>query len=92
LFDQFDQQYFLYQRIKDFRELPDARFVMGDDQLGRWAQSENLLKWLNKVGEEALSPATLTAATEPEIRALATCFAKYQELLSENNSLDFSGI
>ncbi|WP_163014226.1 UvrD-helicase domain-containing protein, partial [Pseudomonas viridiflava] len=82
LFDQFDQQYFLYQRIKDFRELPDARFVMGDDQLGRWEQSENLLKWLNKVGEEALSPATLTAATEPEIRALATCFAKYQELLS----------
>ena len=92
LFDQFDQQYFLYQRIKDFRELPDAQLVMGDDQSGRWAQSENLLKWLNKVSEEALDAPTLAAAPEVEIRALAGCFAKYQELLHENNSLDFSGI
>lgn len=92
LFDQFDQQYFLYQRIKEFRELPDAQLVMGDDQSGRWAQSESLLKWLNKVSEEALDAATLAAAPEVEIRALAACFAKYQELLHENNSLDFSGI
>lgn len=92
LFDQFDQQYFLYQHIKDFRELPDAQLVMGDDQTGRWAQSENLLKLVNKVSEEALDATTLAAAPEPEIRALATCFAKYQELLHEHNSLDFSGI
>jgi DNA helicase-2/ATP-dependent DNA helicase PcrA len=92
LFDQFDQQYFLYQHIKDFRELHDAQLVMGDDQTGRWAQSENLLKWLNKVSEEALDATTLAAAPEPEIRALAACFAKYQELLHEHNSLDFSGI
>lgn len=92
LFDQFDQQYFLYQRIKYFRELPDAQFVIGDEQTGRWAQSEKLLKWLNKVSEEALSPAALAAAPEIEIRALAACFVKYQELLHENNALDFSGI
>lgn len=92
LFDQFDQQYFLYQHIKDFRELPDAQLVMGHDQTGRWAQSENLLKWLNKVSEEALNAATLAVAPEVEIRALATCFAKYQEMLNDHNSLDFSGI
>lgn len=92
LFDQFDQQYFLYQHIKEFRELSDAQLVMGDDATGRWSQSENLLKWLNKVAEEALDLATLATASEVEIRALASCFAKYQELLLENNSLDFSGI
>lgn len=92
LFDQFDQQYFLYQHIKDFRSLPGAELVMGNDQTGRWAQSENLLKWLNKVGEEALDASALAAANEPEVRALANCFAKYQELLLEHNSLDFSGI
>ncbi|PLC48030.1 DNA helicase UvrD [Pollutimonas subterranea] len=92
LFDQFDQQYFLYQRIKEFRSLPDAQLVMGEDQSGRWKQSENLLKWLNKVGEEALDVAALVAAPDPEIRALAACFVKYQELLLEHNSLDFSGI
>ncbi len=92
LFDQFDQQYFLYQHIKDFRELPDAELVMGDAQTGRWAQSENLLKWLNKISEEALDASTLSTAKEVEIRALASCFTKYQELLHEHNSLDFSGI
>ena len=55
-------------------------------------QSENLLKWVNKVSEEALNATDLATATEPEIRALAACFAKYQELLHEHNSLDFSGI
>jgi len=92
VFDQFDQQYFLYQRIKQFRELPDARLVMGDDESGRWAQSEQLLKWLNKVSEEALDLAQLECAPDVEVRALAKCFRKYQELLLENNCLDFSGI
>ncbi len=66
LFDQFDQQYFLYQHIKDFRELPDAELVIGDNQTSRWAQSENLLKWLNRVSEEALDASVLAAATEVE--------------------------
>lgn len=92
LFDQFDQQYFLYQHIKQFREIPDAQLVMGEEQAGRWAQSESLLKWLNKVCEEALDQATLDAAPDVEVRALAACFRKYQELLLENNCLDFSGI
>jgi DNA helicase-2/ATP-dependent DNA helicase PcrA len=92
LFDQFDQQYFLYQRINEFRPLPDVQLVMGDDLSGRWAQSEQLLKWLNKVSEEALDLAELETAPDVEVRALAACFRKYQELLHEHNCLDFSGI
>ncbi len=92
LFDQFDQQYFLYQKINEFRELDDAQLVMGDDQTGRWAQSEQLMKWLNKVSEEALDPNALEAAPESAVRALARCFQKYQVLLNEANCLDFSGI
>lgn len=92
LFDQFDQQYFLYQRMNEFRVLPDAELVMGNDRLGRWSQSENLLKWVNKVGEEALDVDVLKQAPEPEVRALACCFEKYQELIHEANCLDFSGI
>jgi DNA helicase-2/ATP-dependent DNA helicase PcrA len=92
LFDQFDQQYFLYQKINEFRPLPDAQLLMGDDQKGRWSQSNELLKWLNKVSEEALDIAALAKAKEPEVRALAACYRRYQELLNEHNSLDFSGI
>ena len=92
LFDQFDQQYFLYQRMNEFRVLENAQLVMGDDQIGRWSQSEQLLKILNKVSEEALNLVDLESAADIEVRALASCFRKYQELLLENNSLDFSGI
>ncbi|MBF6650214.1 ATP-dependent DNA helicase [Methylobacter sp. BlB1] len=92
MFDQFDQQYFLYQRINEFRSVPDAQLVMGDDYTGRWKQSEQLLKWINKVGEEALDPVQLEIAPDVEVRALAACYHKYQELLHENNCLDFSGI
>ena len=72
--------------------MPDAQLVMGDDHTGRWSQSEQLLKWINKVSEEALDVATLDAAPDVEVRALTACFRKYQELLHEHNSLDFSGI
>jgi DNA helicase-2/ATP-dependent DNA helicase PcrA len=92
LFDQFDQQYFLYQRIKEFRAIPDANLVMGDDGIGRWKQSENLLHWLNKVSEEALDADVLAQAPEIEVKALGLLFRRYQELLAENNALDFSGI
>lgn len=92
LFDQFDQQYFLYQNMGEFRAIPDSELVMGESQVGRWAQSEDLLKCLNKVSEEALDATVLEAASEPEVRALAACFRKYQELLIEHNALDFSGI
>lgn len=92
LFDQFDQQYFLYQRLNEFRAMPDAKLVMGEDETGRWAQSEELMKWLNRVREEALDVVGLEGAAEPAVRALATCFQKYRELLRENNGLDFSGI
>lgn len=90
--DQFDQQYFLYQNIWDFRELPDSQKVMGGDQTGPWRQSENLMNWLNKVREEALDPIHLENATYPEVRALAACFRMYEKLLSDNNFLDFSGM
>jgi len=31
LFDQFAQQYFLYQRINEFRPLPNSQLIMGDE-------------------------------------------------------------
>lgn len=91
LMDQFDQQYFLYHRLKEYQELEDSELIMGEGR-SRWNQSANLLKWLNKVSEEALEPATLHTASEPEVRALAACFELYLNQLDEANALDFSGI
>ena len=93
LMDQFDQQYFLYQKIRAFYDIPDVQLVIGDvHKSSRWNQSEQLVKWVNKVSEEALNVDLLDDAPDLSIRALASCYRQYQTLLHESNYLDFSGI
>lgn len=75
LMDQFDQQYFLYQKMKVFHDIPDIQLVIGDIHgSSRWKQSEQLLKWVNKVSEEALNLDELDSAPDVAIRALAVCY------------------
>lgn len=91
LLDQFDQQYFLYQHIYEYRKIPDYEMVLGAER-SSWSQSESLMKWVNKVAEEALEVDALSKALEPQVRTLAACFGLYQQQLYEANALDFSGI
>lgn len=92
LLDQFDQQYFLYQRLNRFNEIDDIELVIGLPTAGRWYRATQLLKWLNKVAEEALDVAALKKGDDPAIVALGYASELYHELLVEQNSLDFSGI
>lgn len=92
LLDQFDQQYFLYQRLNRFNEIADIELVMGQPTAGRWYRATQLVKWLNKVAEEALDVDALIAGDDPAIVALGHATALYREMLVEQNSLDFSGI
>jgi DNA helicase-2/ATP-dependent DNA helicase PcrA len=78
LLDQFDQQYFLYQRLYDFKEIDGSELITGEDRSGRWQQSTQLMKWLNKATEECLNIDALLDAAEPEMRVLAACYQKYQ--------------
>lgn len=92
LLDQFDQQYFLYQRLKRFAEIKDIELVVGKETAGRWYRATQLMKWVNKVAEEALDIEALKAGDDPAIVALGHAAALYHEMLVEQNSLDFSGI
>ena len=92
LFDQFDQQYFIYQRLREFDEIDDIELVSGKVTAGRWYRATQLMKYLNKVGEEALDVEALKQADDPAIVALGHAAELYQELMVEQNSLDFSGI
>lgn len=92
LFDQFDQQYFLYQRLNKFAEIDDIELVIGKEQSGRWNRATQLMKWLNKVAEEALDIGALKGGGDPAIIALGHASELYQDLLREQNALDFSGI
>ena len=90
LLDQFDQQYFLYQRLSDYHELEGREHILGNTSW--WRSAQNLMTWINKVSEEALDPEVLLNATEPEVQALGRCYQQYQRHLEEENCLDFSTI
>ena len=92
LLDQFDQQYFLYQHLADYQKIEGDEHILGKPTISWWNRAENLMKWLNKVSEEALNPEDLLNAPEPEVQALGRCYQQYQTHLEEENYLDFSTI
>lgn len=89
--DQFDQQYFLYQRIRDFEKVDDIDALFGRP-LSRWKKSETLLKWINKISEEHIDIDKMAQDEDVRIKALAACFNVYEKQLAENDTLDFSTI
>ncbi len=92
LLDQFDQQYFLYQRLSDYQAIEGSEHILDNPRATWWGKAENLMKWVNKVSEEALAPEDLLDADEPEVQALGRCYQQYQAHLEAENCLDFSTI
>ncbi len=92
LMDQFDQQYLLYQNLREFSNIIGIEHIQGEQKLPAWVKSENLLKWLNKVSEEALDVDELCLSSDAAINALGDCYRVYQGILAKRNSLDFSCI
>ena len=92
LMDQFDQQYFIYQRFSQYQELDGIEHIIGNSRTSSWRAAATLMTWVNKVGEEALDPKKLLNADEPEVQVLGRCYQQYQTHLEEENCLDFSTI
>ncbi len=91
LMDQFDQQYFLYQKIYEYSNISNIELIYGE-RSSRWKKAENLLKWLNKVSEEMLDVESLKNSENPQVQALGYSYELYQKQLEEENALDFSTI
>jgi len=89
--DQFDQQYFLYQNIKKYRAVQNADLII-EKETSAWNQSSILLKWLNKLSEEAVDTSSFRKSGDADLIALADLYDLYRIELKENNSLDFSMI
>jgi len=92
MMDEFDQKYFIYARISEYEEIPNLSLIVGELDQSAWLKTEELVKWINTVSEEALDIQKLVAAPDPEVQALGQCAALYQKHLEENNALDFSTI
>ena len=92
LWDDFDQQYKVYQNIDYFNSIENIDAVIGKPASGRWSQAEKVVHWVNKITEEMIEPQSLLAAKEPEVKALAELIIQYREFLHGENALDFSHI
>ena len=92
MMDQFDQQYFLYRRISEYGAIANSDLIMGEAKLSSWYKSQNLLRCLNLVSEEALDSDALIHASHADVRALGECYALYQQHLEADNAIDFSTI
>lgn len=93
LMDQFDQQYMLYQRLSEYRELEGSEGIIGaSDKTSAWHQAQTLTAWINKVSEEALDVDQLATSEDEAVAALGRCYQLYQQQLEEQNALDFSTI
>lgn len=93
LMDQFDQQYFIYQHMREYDALTEIDWIPGLRQpQSRWKRSQNLIRWINKISEEAIDPGRLKKDPNQGVRAVAAAYDLYQRQLEEENALDFSTI
>lgn len=91
LMDQFDQQYFLYQRLNRFLEIEGINNILSFHS-SRWKQSKELLDWINKLSEEIVDINKLFEGDDIKLKVLGQSYKVYTELLIEENALDFSTI
>ena len=90
-FDDFDQKYSVYRNIyKRFMGIKNLEHVAAE--LSNWSKADSICRYVNKVREEAVDPEVLLKAKEPEVRALGEVYQAYQQILVEENAIDFSAI
>lgn len=88
--DDFDQTYTVFQNIRRFRSLQD--FDVAITEMGAWRQAKEICLYANNLAEEMVEASDLIKDGEPAIAAIGRIIEEYQDLLAENNLLDFSGI
>ena len=88
--DDFDQQYLVFRNLYRFKQLPhyDALPI----SRGAWSHAEQIPKWANNLEEELIDYGDLLADDNEAVKAIGEASILYNELLDENNWLDFSKI
>lgn len=89
--DQFDQQYFIYSRLRNFKVLPNYENLITAG-LTDWKQAGEIATYISKLTEELVDPEALKTDPDPGIRALGCILELYDQMLKEKNMLDFSMI
>lgn len=90
LLDEFDQKYLIYRNHKIFDAIANIELIA--DNLSPWERAKQLSFYFNSVSEEMATVGELKADKDTAVQVLAQAYEVYQELLKEENSMDFSSI
>jgi len=91
LLDPFDQAFLVYKNYRRFEEIKDFTSLVRVSR-GKWVATNEMVSRINTVSEENLDDTRLSASSDPAIVALAHCHKLYNEILKEENAIDFSSI
>ena len=91
ILDEFDQAYTIYQNFYRFENIEGIETVL--PQQSKWYKVQKICSWVSTLAEEWISIEDLRGnVTSPESKILAEIWQTYQDLINDNNMLDFSGI
>lgn len=91
VFDDFDQKFFVYNHIWDFKiEFPAIPIFQ--PRRSNWQMALELVRLFNICTEEALNPGKLIAAENAAVSDLGKAYQEYLNLISNQNAYDFSTI
>ena len=88
--DDFDQKYMVFQNIRMFQRIP--RFADVIASRFAWEQAKEVCSYVNNLTEELVDAERLGASRNADYEVIAQILKIYQQLVTENNYLDFSGI
>ncbi len=87
--DELTSALFLYEHFDDIIGPGEQGAFLGKWST-RWTAIAGALRYFDKITEELLDPAQLTAAANPFVRAIAAAYQRYEAKLQEKSRLDFA--
>lgn len=97
--DQFEQQYMVYENLKEFEKIPNFRLVVplsyinkaGEEILfSPWRRCRTICQYVNRLSEELMNPADMTVSSDEKTRVLGWMMIRYEKLAKKKNFLDFT--
>lgn len=97
ILDQFEQEYFVFQHIKKFRDIPGVEKIQINkkewwNQANAWKKAKWICSHVNNLEEELIDPSELIKNRDRLVSAMGLILKSYQVLINESNILDFSSI
>lgn len=90
LLDAFDQQYTVMLNIRKFRAIANYNSLFS--KRNAWDEAAQICQFVGSLSEEMVDADAMIRDHDREIAAVGNILKVYNEILEENNLLDFSGI